>query len=111
MSENIRKMFRYDKIEKSIVESVNKIAASYFKTNPNKIEDEARRDDNAYAYACKVVANKMSVISKDMGYIAEIIIADNFDFTPQKKNPYVVTGTGVDDRYAQMVRSYYEGRE
>jgi len=111
MSENVRKAFRYDKIEKSIVDSVNKIALSYAKCNPKLIADEEKLDDDSYGYACKLVVNKMSVLSKDMGFITEIIIADNFDYTPQKNNPYVVTGTSVDDKYTRMIRSYYKGRE
>ena len=111
MSENVKKVFRYDKIEKSIIDSVNKIAFGYSKSNPNHITDEVLLDDAAYSYACKVVVNKMSVLSKDIGYITEIIVADNFDYVPQKKNPYVLTGTSCDDRYARIMQSYYEGRQ
>ena len=110
MSENIKKVFRYDKIENSIVESVNKIALGYAKSNPNHIVDEMMLDDASYKYACKVVISKMNVVSRDLGYIAEIIIADNFDYIPQKTNPYALSGTSVDDRFARMVKSYYDGR-
>ena len=100
----VAKSSRYEKIHESVENQIHKLSENYIQENGTKrVEDnhgeireyeltEEKLDDEAYEYACeKFMRNVEDTFgSGDIYWIFEIMLADSFDYTPSKENPYAV---------------------
>lgn len=94
------KSFRYDKIQQAIEENIHKLAEKYIEENGNevvtedgvaKISDE-KLTDIAYIHACEEFLDMVDkyFCNKELYWIVDIMLSDNFDNTPHPDNPYAV---------------------
>lgn len=99
MSETAKNV-RYDKIQEAIEAEVHRLADEYKFDNGEYREgergirkiSEEKLDDEAYQYACEKI---LSIIdenfkNKEIYWIIDVMLQENFDNEPHPDNPYAI---------------------
>ena len=99
------KSYRYDRIEQAVVERIHTLADRYRESAERVRADhdeegrwhewtvsESQIDEEAYQDACQKFMDSVddSMGSDELYWIFEIMLTDNFDYTPSQRNPYAI---------------------